>query len=50
MNCAPFGKMPPSIRTRQLALSPLRLSQKLEDYVVHRAGAVVGISQSILDD
>src|SRR5258708_11298368 len=27
-----------------------RLSQKLEDYVVHRAGAVVGISQSILDE
>ncbi len=27
-----------------------RLSQKLEDYVVHRADAVVGISQSILDE
>ena len=27
-----------------------RLSQKLEDYVVHRANAVVGISQSILDE
>jgi glycogen(starch) synthase len=27
-----------------------RLSQKLEDHVVHRAGAVVGISQSILDE
>jgi PEP-CTERM/exosortase A-associated glycosyltransferase len=27
-----------------------RLSQKLEDYVVHRAEAVVGISKSILDE
>jgi PEP-CTERM/exosortase A-associated glycosyltransferase len=27
-----------------------RLSQKLEDYVAHRADAVVGISQSILDE
>jgi len=27
-----------------------RLSRKLEDYVVHRADAVVGISQSILDE
>ncbi len=27
-----------------------RLSQKLEDYVVHRADAVVGISQPILDE
>jgi PEP-CTERM/exosortase A-associated glycosyltransferase len=27
-----------------------RLSQKLEDYVVHRADAVVGIAQSILDE
>ncbi len=27
-----------------------RLSQKLEDYVLHRADAVVGISQSILDE
>jgi len=27
-----------------------RLSQKLEDYVVHRADAVVGISQAILDE
>jgi len=27
-----------------------RLSQRLEDYVVHRADAVVGISQSILDE
>jgi PEP-CTERM/exosortase A-associated glycosyltransferase len=27
-----------------------RLSQKLEDYVVHRADAVVGISKSILDE
>lgn len=27
-----------------------RLSQKLEDYVVHRANAVIGISQSILDE
>lgn len=27
-----------------------RLSQKLEDYVAHRANAVVGISQSILDE
>jgi PEP-CTERM/exosortase A-associated glycosyltransferase len=27
-----------------------RMSQKLEDYVVHRANAVVGISQSILDE
>ncbi len=27
-----------------------RLSQKLEDYVVHHADAVVGISQSILDE
>src|SRR6266849_231185 len=27
-----------------------RLSRKLEDYVVHRADAVVGISQSIMDE
>src|SRR6266851_5369937 len=27
-----------------------RLSQKLEDYIVHRADAVVGISQAILDE
>ncbi len=36
-------------KTSALSLRYL-LSQKLEDYVVHRAGAVVGISQSILDE
>jgi glycogen(starch) synthase len=35
------------ISTRSLRY---RLSQKLEDYVVHRADAAVGISQSILDE
>jgi len=35
------------ISTRSLRY---RLSQKLEDYVAHRANAVVGISQSILDE